>query len=644
MDNRPVSIPQTFIQELIARTDVVEVVGRYVQLKKGGANFMGLCPFHAEKSPSFSVSPTKQFFHCFGCGKSGDAIKFLTEHTGATFMEVVTDLAQQYGMPMPEDDASPQDRARAAEQRQKQATLTDVLERAGEAFRKQLKQSPRAVDYLKGRGLSGEVARQFGLGYAPQGWRNLASVFPSYDDPLLAESGLVITQPDEQTGEENRYDRFRDRVMFPIRNVKGECIGFGGRVLGDEKPKYLNSPETPVFSKGRELYGLFEARNALRDAGYVLVTEGYMDVVALAQLGFPNAVATLGTACTPDHVQKLFRFTDAVVFSFDGDAAGRRAARKALDGALPFASDVRSVKFLFLPTEHDPDSYIREFGREAFARHVAEATPLSVFLVDAAREGCDLNTAEGRAHFASNAKPLWNLLPEGALKRQLLGDIADLVQLNTRELTDVWLGKPAVTTRRHDQGDFGRKADGQPRLDRNGQPWRSRYPQRSTEGPRPTGRLLPASRADHAVRLLLSQASAWDKLTNEDHAMLSELPGVHGALFAWLEGQLHENGPQPWGVLCENLLDLPFAPLAAKVMARPDAGPAAAPPEISTHPGEELALELRNLLDLMLVDRLKSQMNALVEAVTAGDGDAMKRYQDLAQRLGKLARKANPVA
>jgi len=631
-----VSIPQTFIQELIARVDVVEIVGRYVQLKKGGANFMGLCPFHGEKSPSFSVSPSKQFFHCFGCGKSGDAIKFLMEHTGATFMEVVNDLAQQYGMQVPEDDASPQDRARAAEQRQKQATLTDVLEQAGEAFRKQLKKSPRAVDYLKGRGLSGEVAKQFGLGYAPQGWRNLASVFPNYDDPLLAESGLVITNPDENTGEEKRYDRFRDRVMFPIRNVKGECIGFGGRVLGDEKPKYLNSPETPVFSKGRELYGLFEARNALRDAGYVLVTEGYMDVVALAQLGFPNAVATLGTACTPEHVQKLFRFTDAVVFSFDGDAAGRRAARKALDGALPFASDVRSVKFLFLPPEHDPDSYIRAFGREAFARYVAEATPLSVFLVDAAREGCDLNSAEGRAHFASNAKPLWNLLPEGALKRQLLGDIADLVQLNTRELAEVWLGKPAAAAR-SDSGYSGKKADGSPRLDRNGQPWRSKYPPRN-EPPRPSGRLLPASRADHAVRLLLSHAAAWDKLTNEDHAMLCERPAPHGSLFIWLESQLNENGPQPWGVLHEHLHGQPFEALALKVMARPDAGPAAAVPETSTNPGDELAHELRGLLDLMLVDAINEQINILTQRINSGDADAREPLQKLIQRQSALAR------
>src|SRR3569832_1486528 len=397
------AIPQAFIQELLTRADIVEIVGRFVQLKKSGANFVGLCPFHAEKSPSFNVNPSRQFYHCFGCGKSGDAIRFLMEHAGMNFVEATKELAGEYGMEVPEEDVSPAERERAQKAREKHTTLTDVLEKAGEAFRKQLKNSPRAVDYLKGRGLTGEIAKRFGLGYAPEGWRNLASVFADYTDPLLEESGLVIVYSEE----DKRYDRFRDRIMFPIRNVKGECIGFGGRVLGDEKPKYLNSPETPVFSKGRELYGLFEARNALRDQGYVLVTEGYMDVVALAQLGYPNAVATLGTACTPEHVHKLFRFTDAVVFSFDGDDAGRRAARKALDGALPYATDVRTVKFLFLPPEHDPDSYIREFGRDAFAKYVGDATPLSRFVLEVAREGCDLAQAEGRARMASNAKPLW---------------------------------------------------------------------------------------------------------------------------------------------------------------------------------------------------------------------------------------------
>ena len=625
------AIPQSFIQELLSRADVVEIVGRYVQLKKGGANFMGLCPFHGEKSPSFSVSPSKQFYHCFGCGKNGNAISFLMEHAGMTFIEAVKDLAQQFGMQVPDDDMSPQDRARALEQRQKQATLTDVLEKAGEAYKKHLKNSPKAIEYLKGRGVSGAVARDFGLGYAPEGWRSLASVFPNYDDPLLVESGLVITNSEDGGGDEKRYDRFRDRVMFPIRNVKGECIGFGGRVLGDEKPKYLNSPETPVFSKGRELYGLFEARNALREQGYVLVTEGYMDVVALAQLGFPNAVATLGTACTPDHVQKLFRFTDSVVFSFDGDAAGRRAARKALDGALPYATDVRSVKFLFLPPEHDPDSYIREFGKEGFAQYVAQATPLSRFLLEAAKEGCDLDTAEGRAHMASNARPLWTALPDGALKRQLFGEIADLVQLGSHELDELW--HPRGAGNRDNKPAHRPKSGHWQRPDDAGSEGASprKFRERSFSPPatRARGglRMAPASRADHAARLLLGQMAAWDSLSAEDHAMLCELPGPHGPLFIWLESQLHEHGPQPWGALREGLREHESETLALRLMTATDL-PAA-------EQEQEEAQELRNLLNRMLVDRLKVLEN-LAMADLATDPTAGQRYRELQARRREL--------
>ncbi|MFN7713722.1 MAG: DNA primase [Curvibacter sp.] len=610
------AIPQSFLQELLARADVVEIVGRHVQLKKGGANFMGLCPFHAEKSPSFTVSPTKQFYHCFGCGKHGDAINFLMEHTGMSFVEAVRDLAQQYGLQVPEDDASPQDRARAAEQRQKQATLCDVLEKAGDAWRKQLKNSPQAIDYLKHRGLSGEVARAFGLGYAPEGWRGLASVFPNYDDPLLVESGLVIVSEPEEGADGRRYDRFRDRIMFPIRNVKGECIGFGGRVLGDEKPKYLNSPETLVFSKGHELYGLFEARNAIRDAGYVLVTEGYMDVVALAQLGFPNAVATLGTACTTDHVQKLFRFTDAVVFSFDGDAAGRRAARRALDGALPYASDVRTVRFLFLPAEHDPDSYIREFGKEAFARCVSEAVPLSRFLIEAARDGCDLATAEGRARLASNARPLWSALPDGALKRQLLGELAALVQLESRELGSLWAATPARpgAPRNHDYagtatGDaaaaWGRPAAGRAPASRVG------------------SRGQPVNRADHATRLLLAHSRLWEQLSSEDHGLLFALPGAHGELLGWLESQLHEHGPQPWAVLREALREHPAQTLADQLMHRSDL--------VATEDHGEALVELRNLLKRMLIDQLKAEETEAIESARL-DPAALARYRELQTR------------
>jgi DNA primase len=584
-----VAIPQSFIQELLARADVVDIIGRHVQLKKGGANFMGLCPFHGEKSPSFSVSPAKQFYHCFGCGKNGNVISFLMDHTGMGFIEAVQDLAQQYGLQVPEDDASPQDRAKAAHMREQQATLTSVLEKAGLAYIKHLRNSERAIAYFKGRGLSGEVAKTFGLGYAPEGWRALASVFPDYNDPLLVESGLVIAgEPGEENaaGEAKRYDRFRDRVMFPIRNVKGECIGFGGRVLGDDKPKYLNSPETPVFSKGRELYGLFEARTAMRELGYALVTEGYMDVVALAQLGFANTVATLGTACTADHVQKLFRFTDAVVFSFDGDSAGRRAARKALDAALPFASDVRSVKFLFLPAEHDPDSFIRENGQEAFAAYVSKAVPLSKFMLEAAAEGCDLDTAEGRAHMASNARPLWSLLPDGALKRQLLAEIADTVLIDSRELLQIWqpAAKPYKSGGSRSSGGYpAKRATENTGLGAHFDEFPGNFAElhddgayaaslpmntsstRRNAGPvagnRPTrriaGRRMSAGPEDRVLRLMLTDPQSWDKLSGEEHVLLCELPAPHGPLFVWLESQLHEHGPQPWAALREGLREHP---------------------------------------------------------------------------------------
>ncbi len=624
---RVMSIPQTFVQELLARADVVEIVGRYVPLKKGGANFMGLCPFHSEKSPSFSVSPTKQFYHCFGCGKTGNAISFLMEHAGMSFVEAVQDLAQQFGMKVPEDDASPQDRVRAAQQREKQSTLNDVLAKACKAYQKQLKGSERAVAYFKGRGVSGQVAKQFGLGYAPEGWRSLAGVFPNYDDPLLVESGLVILN--EEDGQEaKRYDRFRDRVMFPIRNIKGEFIGFGGRVLGDDKPKYLNSPETPVFSKGRELYGLFEARTALRELGFALVTEGYMDVVALAQLGFPNAVATLGTACTAEHVHKLFRFTDAVVFSFDGDAAGRRAARKALDAALPLATDTRSVKFLFLPPEHDPDSFIRAHGKEAFARYVSEAVPLSRFLIDAARQGCDLHSAEGRAHLASNAKPLLELMPDGALKQQLLTEIADLVQLSNRELMGVWYPDQNQATAK--RTEYYKNNSDMPNEYKGYK--RKSFKEKKTQ-PALRGNRLPASRTDHAARLLLDNMATLESLSAEDHSLLCNLPAPHGALFSWLERQLHEHGAQPWVALREGLKGEDIEDYALELMSGYELG--------ADNDAAEAQIELRHLINRMLIEQLKIEEDlAIVAAKT--DPSALKRYRELFDRRKVLTTATNP--
>ena len=669
------SIPQSFIQELLSRVDVVDIVGRYVQLKKGGANFMGLCPFHGEKSPSFSVSPSKQFYHCFGCGKNGNAIGFLMEHTGMGFVEAVQDLAQQTGLQVPQDDISPAERERQAAQKRQQASLTDVLERAGDSYRKQLKDAAHAVDYLKKRGVSGAISSRYGLGYAPAGWRHLAGVFPQYDDPQLHEAGLIIVNEDD----DKRYDRFRDRVMFPIRNVKGECIGFGGRVLGDEKPKYLNSPETPLFHKGRELYGLFEARNALREKGYALVTEGYMDVVALAQLGFPNAVATLGTACTPEHVHKLFRFTETVVFSFDGDAAGRRAARKALDGALPYATDTRSIKFLFLPAEHDPDSFIRAFGTDAFARHVGDALPLSRFLLEVASEGCDLGQPEGRAHMSSNARPLWNAMPDGALKRQLLSELAERAQLPARDLADLWSQASAAEAQRHPVGAQHGTSQRQAPPPADAPPWEydsfapadagygapagppghgsTRAPARSGWSPKGGGNwggkggwkkrgedwgapvsqgplTMPVSRADQAARLLLSHMDFLEDLDNEDFSGLSGQPAPHGALFAWLEAQWHENGPQPWAVLREHLRGLEGEALATRLMNSPHAQPEG---ELA-----EIRQELRGVLNRMRIEHIKQQETEAVAAMRSDPTAALRLRELYARRLELEAQARNP--
>ena len=537
-------IPPGFVQELLSRVDIVDVVGRHVELKRGGANLMGLCPFHGEKSPSFSVSPSKQFYYCFGCGASGDAIRFLTEHLGLSFVEAVRDLAQGVGLTVPEDEASPEERERRDTLRQRRQSATAVLTRAAEFYRAQLRAHPRAIDYLKQRGLSGQIAARFGLGYAPPGWRTLAGVFPDYDDPALAEAGLVRQREAEDEGahhaprsdtERGRYDWFRDRIMFPIRGVAGEVIGFGGRVLDDSKPKYINSPETPVFSKGRELYGLFEARQALRDKGYALVVEGYMDVVALAQAGYANAVATLGTACTAEHVQKLFRYTDTVVFSFDGDAAGRRAAARALEAALPHAGDLRTVRFLFLPPEHDPDSYVRELGAAAFEAQVTAAVPLSRQLVEQAAEGADLATAEGRSRMLAQARPLWHALPDGALKRQLLPELARRAQLGLHDLDALW-GRVVAAPRPH--------------------PSPATAPGRIAL--RPAGRRAPADSADLALRLLLRHSDWWQGLSADDHELLHALGGSHGAVMAWLEQQLTEHGPLSWATLAEAMAGEPW--------------------------------------------------------------------------------------
>jgi DNA primase len=407
-------IPESFIQDLLARIDIVDLVDSYVPLKKAGANYSACCPFHNEKTPSFTVSPAKQFYHCFGCGAHGTAVGFVMEYQGIGFVDAVKELASRAGMQVPESDGF------RPEQQGQTRTLVEVMARAAAWYKEQLKRSPKAIDYCKKRGLTGEVAARFGIGYAPDGWQNLQAVFPDYNAEALKTAGLVI---ENEAG--RRYDRFRDRLMIPIVNPKGEIIAFGGRVIDQGEPKYLNSPETPLFEKGRELFGLPQARQALRATDTAIVTEGYMDVIALAQNGVGNAVATLGTATTPTHVQKLLRQVDRIVFCFDGDNAGRKAAWRALENALEALADNKRVGFVFLPAEHDPDSFIREHGKAAFERAVAEAMPLSDFLLRELAQRCDLTSSEGKARLIYEAKPLLLRLPTPLLRLQLVKRLAE---------------------------------------------------------------------------------------------------------------------------------------------------------------------------------------------------------------------------
>ncbi|MGH8707615.1 MAG: DNA primase [Burkholderiales bacterium] len=417
-------IPDSFKHDLLNRVDIVEVVGRYVQLKKAGANMSGLCPFHNEKTPSFTVSPAKQFYHCFGCQKHGNAIGFLMDYGGMGYVEAVKDLASMVGMQVPEwQPRTPEE----AKKKERETDLVALLQQAMEFYRAELKRAPRAIDYLKRRALSGETAARYGLGYASDDWQGLKRAFPDYENAALVECGLVIE------GEGKRYDRFRDRVMFPIFNRRDAVVGFGARVLGEGEPKYLNSPETPLFQKGQEIYGLGHAREAMREAKRALVVEGYMDVLALAQHGVGYAVATLGTATTPVHVTRLLRELresgSELVFCFDGDSAGRKAAWRALEVSLPLATDTTAIRFLFLPEGEDPDTFVRAQGKDAFERLAARAQALSGFLLGELRAQSDLASPEGRARFQVTAKPLLQRLAAPALRQQLVRAVAELAQI-----------------------------------------------------------------------------------------------------------------------------------------------------------------------------------------------------------------------
>lgn len=420
-------IPQSFIDDLLNRTDIVDVVSSRVQLKKAGKNHVACCPFHKEKSPSFSVSPDKQFYYCFGCGAGGNALGFIMDHDNLDFPQAVEELAKAAGMEVPREQGG-----RGQKPRQPtDSPLYPLLEAAAEFYRQALKSHPArkaAVEYLKGRGLSGEIARDFGLGFAPPGWDNLYKHLSSdtLQQKVMIDAGLLIEN--NETGK--RYDRFRDRVMFPIRDARGRVIAFGGRVLGDDKPKYLNSPETPVFHKGQELYGLFEARKFNRNLDEIIVVEGYMDVIALAQQGLRNAVATLGTATSEEHLKRLFRVVPSVLFCFDGDQAGRNAAWRALEAALSSLQDGRRARFLFLPEGEDPDTLVRSEGTDAFkARINQHAQPLADYFFEQLSQEADPRSLEGKAHLATLAAPLIEKVPGANLRtlmRQRLSEITGL--------------------------------------------------------------------------------------------------------------------------------------------------------------------------------------------------------------------------
>lgn len=439
-------IPQPFIHDLLDRVDIVDAIDRHIPLKKAGANFVACCPFHNEKTPSFTVSQTKQFFHCFGCGSHGNAITFLMNYNGLSFVEAVHELAAYVGMQVPSQLGAETSSANFAASKNagdhahqadvSKQELVSTLDTVTQYYRQQLKTSEKAIEYLKQRGLSGKTAAHFGIGYAPPGWNNLEAIFSSYESDntrgLLLQVGLIVTSEDGK-----QYDRFRNRIMFPILGLKGQIIGFGGRVLDQGEPKYLNSPETPLFEKGREIYNFFSARRAIREANSVVVVEGYMDVIALWQHGIENVVATLGTATTAFHLQKLLRQTDHIVFCFDGDKAGRKAAWRALENGLPLISDGKYLSFLFLPEGDDPDSYVRQCGKTSFEHQLSQAIPLSEFLF---RELCarnNLQTDEGRAKLVHDAKPLLRQVKASVLSFMLINRLAELSGMDQNELHDV---------------------------------------------------------------------------------------------------------------------------------------------------------------------------------------------------------------
>ncbi len=421
-------IPQNFIDDILARVNIVDIIDGRVKLKKTGKNYSGLCPFHQEKSPSFSVSPDKQFYYCFGCGAGGNAIGFLMEYERLEFPQAVEEVAKLVGLDVPKDETHEQPNNDHKQQ-------LSILESATDFFLEQLRVHPeksKAVNYLKSRGLTGQIAKQFKIGFAPPGWDNLSQSIGQNEESrlLLEKCGLLIRHEEK----DSLYDRFRERVMFPIRDVRGRVIGFGGRVLGDEKPKYLNSPETDTFHKSRELYGLYEARKFTQKLERIIIVEGYMDVISLAQYGITYAVATLGTATTSQHIERLFKNVPEIIFCFDGDNAGRKAASRALENALPIIKDGQQARFLFLPDNEDPDTLVRKESKAQFEQRLTESLPLSEFFFKQMAEDIDMSTMDGRANFSSKALPLIHGMQNSLLRQMMLERICELTGLTLEQI------------------------------------------------------------------------------------------------------------------------------------------------------------------------------------------------------------------
>lgn len=635
-------IPETFVQELLARVDIADLIGRHVSLRKRGANLVGLCPFHGEKTPSFTVSPTKQFYHCFGCGVSGNAISFYINYLGVSFPEAVRTMAQEVGLQVPQSPKSPQQRRLEKERQAIRSVHERYLHQAQQFYQAQLKHAQPALTYLRERGIQADTIKKFDIGWAPNEWQALARVFDSYQQPELLETGLIA-----QGREGRRYDRLRGRIVFPIRNYRGHTVGFGGRLIAAGEPKYLNSPETALFSKSNELYGIWESRQGIHREGYVLVVEGYMDVVALAQLGLHNAVATLGTATTSQHLRRLTRFTNKIVFCFDADRAGQQAAWRALEHALPFVRDDLSLHFMFLPAGHDPDSYAREHGIQAFRDYVAQAQVFSEFFLKEWASRHDLTLVEGRSACVHEALPYLAQLTPNNFSRQLCEAFAQQVRLTADELT-AQIQQYQEQDRRRDgfaaqtqtarqttehralaptqgstasaaamvqTGPSGQVGQMGGRQNRVGGPHKGR----SGYAPR---QVVPLAR--RLLHLLLSSPELAAQLDADQLEIIVQSP--HLVYVQELIALINDTGSAHGGALLQ-ALD-PQSELAVQLR------------ELTTEAAQESALpdpqaEWDDALKRIEIDRIKAEQLKLIEQGLVDDG-ARQRYQFLTRRLAEL--------